>query len=89
MKDRKNDILLYGADRCHKTVFYLELLESKNLEYTFLDVEKNLNAAQELRAMYSSGKLNFPTLVIHGKKLRNPSVKDINKWLDKKEIKSC
>jgi glutaredoxin len=76
-------IKLYGAQRCHKTKFYQSYLEHKNLEYTFLDVEENENAAEELRALYKNGKLNFPTLTIGDKRLRNPSETDLNTWIAK------
>lgn len=78
-----NTIKLYGAQRCHKTKFYQSLLEYKNLDYQFLDVEKNENCAEELRALFDNGKLNFPTLTIGGKKLRNPTEKELTKWIEK------
>lgn len=74
-------IKLYGAERCHKTKYYQDVLKSKNIDYLFLDVEKNTNAAQELRDLYTNGKLNFPTLCIGPKKLRNPTDKELSKWL--------
>ncbi|WP_298781958.1 glutaredoxin family protein [uncultured Polaribacter sp.] len=54
-----------------------------NLDYAFLDVEKNLKYAEELRNLYSNKKLNFSTIAIHHKKLRNPSEKELQKWIDK------
>jgi arsenate reductase-like glutaredoxin family protein len=82
----KKDIRLYGAERCHKTRYYINLLKEKNLDFDFLDVEKEEDAAQELRGLYTTGKLNFPTILIQDKKLRNPSIEEIDKWLDKKGI---
>ena len=84
----KNDVQVYGAERCHKTCFYLDLLKKENIKVDFFDVEKNQDAAQDLRNLYITGKLNFPTILIKGKKLRNPSSKELEKWLKKKEIKS-
>lgn len=78
------DIILYGARRCHKTQFYLNYFKERNLELAFFDVEKDLEAAINLRKLYTSGKLNFPTIIIQGKKLRNPSIDEIEKWLLKK-----
>ena len=76
-------IKLYGAERCHKTQYYKTYLENLNLEYAFLDVESNMENAEELKSLYESGKLNFPTITIGEKKLRNPSDKDLNKWIER------
>ncbi len=76
-------IKLYGAQRCHKTQYYQTYLETRNLHYAFLDVEKNENYAEELRSLYENRKLNFPTITIGKKKLRNPTDKELNKWLEK------
>lgn len=76
-------IKLYGAERCHKTQEYILFFKQRHLDYTFLDVEKNTDFAEELRNLYSNRKLNFPTITINTKKLRNPSEKELLKWLDK------
>lgn len=81
--DYKEEIRVYGAARCHKTQYYLNFLKERNLVFTFLDVEKNEAFAVELRSLYQTGRLNFPTLMIKGKKLRNPTDKDLRKWLAK------
>lgn len=77
------EVKLYGTVRCHKTKYYQKLLESWNVEFVFLDVEKNENFAMELRGLYDSGKLNFPTITIGTKKLRNPKKEELEKWLTK------
>lgn len=85
MEDKHaKEIKLYGAARCHKTRYYQGLLREKGLNFVFLDVEENEAAADELRALYTTGRLNFPTLLIDGKKLRNPRLLDLEKWLSKK-----
>jgi predicted GNAT family acetyltransferase/glutaredoxin len=76
-------IKLYGAERCHKTNYYKEFLDKTKLPYQFLDVEKNKEHAEELRGLYENGKLNFPTVTIGEKKLRNPSDEELEKWLNK------
>lgn len=76
-------IKLYGAERCHKTNYYKEFLDKTKLPYKFLDVENNKDHAEELRGFYKNGKLNFPTITIGKKKLRNPSDNDLEKWLNK------
>ena len=79
----KNLIKLYGTERCHKTQYYKEFFEHRNLDFGFLDVEENSGFAEELRNLYSNRELNFPTITINNKKLRNPSEKELLKWLDK------
>lgn len=77
------EIKLYGAERCHKSQYYKRYLEDLNLNYEFLDVELNNANAEALRDLYENRKLNFPTLTIGTKKLRNPSDKDLKKWIKK------
>ena len=64
-------------------MYYKKYLEGLNLEYKFLDVELNQANAEALRSLYENRKLNFPTLTIGEKKLRNPSDKDLKKWIEK------
>ena len=78
----KSEIKLYGIERCHKTKYYQQFLNSHNLDFIFLDVEENENNAEELRSLYENRKLNFPTIIIGSKKLRNPSDKELKKWLN-------
>ena len=85
MKETQNNptIKLYGANRCDKTQFYIHFLNETELPYEFLDVEINKDHAEELRGLYLNRKLNFPTLTIGSKKLRNPQIKELEKWLTK------
>lgn len=76
-------IKLYGAERCHKSQYYKSYFEDLNLNYEFLDVESNRENADELRSLYENRKLNFPTITIGEKKLRNPSDTDLKKWIEK------
>ena len=76
-------IKLYGAARCHKTHYYQLLLEDRGLAFEFLDVELDESHAEALRQLYENRKLNFPTITIGKKKLRNPSKETLIKWLDK------
>jgi arsenate reductase-like glutaredoxin family protein len=77
------EIKLYGTEICHKTQYYKKYLEALNLKYSYLDVELNTVSAEELRSLYETRKLNFPTITIGEKKLRNPSDKLLNKWITK------
>ena len=76
-------IKLFGAERCHKTQYYKTFFDTRNLDYVFLDVEENLEDAEQLRNFYENRKLNFPTITILKKKLRNPSEKALLKWIEK------
>jgi len=77
------NIKLYGAEDCHKTHYYQILLDKIGLPYQFLDVEKNKDHAEELRGLYENRKLNFPTITIGKKKLRNPYKEELHKWINK------
>lgn len=79
----KTNIKLYGTERCHKTNYYKRFLENLNLEFNFLDVELNEKNAEALRGLYENRRLNFPTITIGDKKLRNPSDAALNKWIEK------
>ena len=81
-------IKLYGAERCHKTQYYIKTLNDINVPFTFLDVETNEDHAEELRGLYINRKLNFPTITIGTKKLRNPSQEELFKWLNKLVLNS-
>lgn len=76
-------IKLYGIERCHKTQYFKSFFETRNLNYSFYDVEENDTHVEELRNLYTNRKLNFPTITIGVKKLRNPTKKNLNKWLSK------
>lgn len=82
-KANTKSITLYGANRCHKTQYYLSVLNDIGLPYEFLDVEKNEDHAEQLRGLYQNKKLNFPTITIGSKKLRNPKKEELEKWLNK------
>ncbi len=77
------EIRLYGTERCHKTQYYKSLLNELNLNFDVFDVEKNETHAEALRKLYTNGKLNFPTITIGDKKLRNPSKAELKKWIEK------
>jgi arsenate reductase-like glutaredoxin family protein len=77
------EIKLYGTKRCHKTRHYQTYLRKRDLQFTFLDVEESELNARALKTLYKNKKLNFPTITIGTKKLRNPSDTDLQKWIDK------
>ena len=82
----KELVQVYGAARCLKSLFYIDWLTKRKVPFTFYDVEENNLFAAALRKLYKSGKLNFPTILVKDKKLRNPREHDLEKWLIKKGI---
>jgi arsenate reductase-like glutaredoxin family protein len=76
-------IKLYGTEKCHKTNYYKIFLETRNVDYAFLDIRQNEANEEELRNLYENRKLNFPTITILNKKLRNPSDKELQKQIDR------
>lgn len=76
-------VILYGTESCHKTQYYKKFLEGFNVKYQFFDVVSNDAHAEQLRLLYKNRKLNFPTITVGEKKLRNPSDKDLKKWIEK------
>lgn len=73
-------ITLYGELRCHKTRFYQAALEERGLIYEMAEVDKDPNAASRLSALTGSAD-KFPTFEINGRKLRNPTLPDLDKAL--------
>jgi predicted GNAT family acetyltransferase len=63
--------------------YYQTLLDQIGLPYSFLDVVENEAFAMELRSLYANGKLNFPTITIGTKKLRNPRKEELLSWMHK------
>lgn len=74
---------LFGSMECNKTDYYKSLLADMRLPYQFLDVVQNKKNAEALKRLYKSEKLNFPTLIIGEKRLRNPNKEELLKWINK------
>ena len=73
-------ITLFGEVRCHKTRFYRATLEERGLIYEMAEVDHDANAAKRLAALAGSAD-KFPTFEINGRKLRNPSLPDLDRTL--------
>lgn len=86
MESNREEVVLFGIEDCNKTKHYRDFLTEKGVKFTFLDVHEDEAAADELRSLYTTGKLNFPTLLIKDKKLRNPYDDELSKWLKKKKL---
>jgi len=75
-----SDIILFGKARCHKTRHYRAALEERGLDYALAEVDRDPQAADRLSAL-AGGADKFPTFEINGRKLRNPSLPDLDKAL--------
>ena len=74
-------VRVYGTKRCHKSRFYEDALAEREVDYCLRDVEADPDAAEELKLLFPNGALNFPTLLIQGKRVRNPSERDLDRAL--------
>ncbi|MGH1578838.1 N-acetyltransferase [Planktotalea sp.] len=81
----KHAITLFGELRCHKTRFYQTALEERGLEYELAEVDKDPEAAKRLSAITGSAD-KFPTFEIKGRKLRNPSLTELDKFLARAKL---
>ena len=76
-----SNVRLYGAKRCVKSRLYEAALIERGVPYTFFDVEINDEAANELRLLYADRDLQYPTFLIGGKRVRNPSLRELDRTL--------
>ncbi len=81
-----SNVRLYGAKRCVKSRLYEEALNARGVSYTFLDVENDEAAANELRLLYADRDLKYPTFLIAGKRVRNPSMRELDRTLTHKGL---
>ncbi len=64
-------IKVYGADWCHNTTDTLEQLKQLRVDFQYIDIESDEDAAAWVRDQ-NGGKERKPTLDIDGKVLRVP-----------------
>lgn len=78
-----SDVLVqvYGTAACEKTGAYLAFLRERGVAHTFLDVSANAQAAEHLGTLFPDGKAHFPTIVLGGRRLRNPDFRQLEKEL--------
>ena len=77
-------VRLYGARSCHKSRFYQDALNDRQVSVVFRDVEEDQDAAGELRLIFGNdpeGHTKFPTFLINGKRIRNPRLRDLDRAL--------
>ena len=74
------DITLFGELRCPKTRVYQAALDERGLDYVLAEVDKDPDAARRLVKLAGSAD-KFPTFDILGRKLRNPTLEQLDKRL--------
>ena len=84
----KAHVTLYGSNECHKTLAYKRHLEGLGVGHEFLDVRLDAEAAEHLRSCYADRRLNYPTIVIGERRMRNPPLLKLEKELRRSGILS-
>lgn len=80
-------VLVYGADWCSMTQRTLAHLQSRQIEYQYVDIEKDREAAKWV-AEHNGGREKKPTLDIDGEVLTEPTNGELDKVLAEKGIRS-
>ncbi|WP_226782769.1 GNAT family N-acetyltransferase [Oceaniglobus trochenteri] len=76
----EHDLTLFGELRCHKTRFYRDALMERGVAFELAEVDKAPEAARRLTALAGDAS-KFPTLAVKGRKLRNPTLPQLDKEL--------
>ncbi|MEM1138195.1 MAG: glutaredoxin family protein [Bacteroidota bacterium] len=79
----QTSLKLFGADWCTKSSFLKNYLQSEWIEFEYYNVEKDAEAAEEVKALYD-GKLKFPTIKVGDEHLKNPSISELKPFLKAK-----
>lgn len=69
-------IKVYGADWCGDTKQTLKYLDSLNINYAYIDVEKDESASEWVKSR-NEGKERKPTLIIGSRVLSVPSESEL------------
>ena len=70
-------IKIYGADWCIDCVHAKEFLDSKKIQYQYIDISKNNEALLYVEKV-NKGKRVIPTLIVNGETYINPGIKKLN-----------
>lgn len=76
---------LYGTNWCMKSANLRNYMQSKWIEFDDYNVEEDQDAEQRVRDLYD-GKLKFPTLKLGDEFLKNPSISELNDFLERKGL---
>lgn len=76
---------LYGTNWCPKSANLRNYLQSIWAEFEDFNVETQPEADKAVRALYG-GKLKFPTVTFGEDFLKNPSIKELDVFLEKHSL---
>ena len=71
-------IKIYGTDWCIDCIHAKEFLDSKKIQYQYIDISKNDKALLFVEGV-NKGKRVIPTLIVNGATYINPGVKKLKK----------
>tara|TARA_B100001758_G_C18315410_1_gene560223 strand:+ start:727 stop:957 length:231 start_codon:yes stop_codon:yes gene_type:complete len=70
-------IKIYGADWCIDCIHVKEFLDSKKIQYQYIDISKNNEALLYVEKV-NKGKRVIPTLIFNNVTYINPGIKKLN-----------
>lgn len=76
---------LYGAHWCWLTNGFENYFRTLGIKYERFDVERDAEAEKAVRDM-NGGKLKFPMVSIGDVNLKNPTIQELNKLLNKFDL---
>lgn len=76
---------LYGTDWCPKSAALRNYMQSKWIAFDDFNVDTDAEANARIRALYN-GELKFPTIMIDDDFIKNPTVPQLNEFLQKHNI---
>ncbi len=83
MSEKK--LKLYGTNWCTKSANLRNYLQSIWMEFEDYNVETQPEADITVRALYD-GQLKFPTVTYGEHFLKNPSIKELDKFLEEHDL---
>ncbi len=72
---------LYGTTWCLKSAKLRNYMQSKWIEFDDYNVEEDAEAEKRVRALYN-GELKFPTVVRGEQHLKNPTLKELDAFIE-------
>lgn len=85
IRGSQKNIIVYGSDHCVHCQIFRRKLESKGIEYTFLDVDKNdkyfLELQEKIKKSGFKGYVQYPVLDIEGQILVYPEFSEAEKLM--------
>ena len=78
----KNDITVYGADWCGDTVRTLRHLDSKKIEYNYINIDED-EAGEKKVIEFSKGKRRIPMVELASGSLAVPSDTELDRAMEK------